>query len=123
MSRATNYLAKHRLLTEQYKMCLSVAREYLYSRSIVKLKHRSPAVLSNCFLLRYPAALLRTRITDNGCIVVDHVPYQVVYEDCTPASITKNNLEVWASFRRFQDDFGLPATVIVYPVHNTLVGA
>ena len=112
----SNYIAKHRLLLTKYDLHSSVARHMLYySDKFHVLKYSRPHAIANCFLLEYSAATFNLRVTTNNVIIVDGIPYTVVFRGCTPATIRKNEIAVSASFRRFHNDFGLPAVVIIYP--------
>jgi hypothetical protein len=114
-----DYIAKHKQLIKTHGVCLSSAREYLHQNNLNKLRASNPSVLINYFLLRYFGTQLLTRITGN-CIIIDGIPYQVVFDRCTPSSFKQSNKngsskQFWASFRRFHSDYNLPATVVISP--------
>lgn len=70
-------------------------------------------IVTEYFLLHYSYDKFFTRMNEDAKIVVDGIPYQVVWVDTTPATMLKNQHSVTCSFRYFNNEFGLPPMVLV----------
>lgn len=103
---------QHRLLRIKYNISKSELHSILINAFYVPLEIATPA-LKHYFTRSWESSYVRDEIHE-GILVHNHVPYMVVYHQCTPARIHKSP-DVLCSFRIAQDDFGLHPYVLIKP--------